>query len=426
MPKFIIKGGKKLAGQIRVAGAKNAALKMIAASLLSDKEISLSNVPEIEDTRRMLEILDDLGGEVKHQDGRVEISTAKVSKSELSPKLAAKIRASTMFIGPLLARFGQVKLPHPGGCVIGRRPIDIWIEGFKALAVKVEEVPGQYYHFKTQRLTGGRFVFPRVTVTATEALMMTACLARGKTILINAAMEPEIPALAEYLNKCGAKIKGAGTSMIEIEGVGSLDFSKGGEFQVIPDRIETGSFVIMGALTPGNIKITNCDPNLIEVPLKIFKQAGIKFEVGKDWIEVEGRRDTKSDVFKAVDLITHEYPGFPTDLQAPYVVLMTQARGHSLIHETVFEGRMFYTDILNKMGADVTMCDPHRVIVEGPTPLYSIKMESPDIRAGIALAIAALIAEGESEMDNIYQIDRGYEKLEERLKGLGAEIRRVE
>lgn len=416
MSKFIVTGGKSLNGEIKVSGAKNAALKIIPAALLSEAEILIKNVPEIEDVQRMLGIMVDLGAKVESSNDGLRISTKDVKDPKLSQELVPKLRASTMFIGPLLLRFGEVKLPHPGGCAIGKRPINIWIDGFRALGAEVTE-GRDYYLFKAAKMKGARFVFPQVSVTLTEALMMTGALISGKTILVNAAMEPEIPVLAEYLNSGGARIKGAGTAVIEIEGIKSL---RAGEFKIMPDRIETGSFVVLAALTPGKIRITNCEPKHLEVPLKIFKEVGVNLKIGKDFIEVGESRS-----LKARDLVTHEYPGFPTDLQAPYTVLMTQAKGHAVIRETIFEGRMFYTDILNRMGADITMADPYRIMVAGPTKLYGSKMESPDLRAGITLLVAALAAEGSSEIDNIYQIDRGYEDIEGRLKRLGADIERV-
>ena len=257
---------------------------------------------------------------------------------------------------------------------------------------------------------------PKIAVTATESLMMTACLAEGKTTIINAAMEPEIPALADYLNKCGAKITGAGTPQIIIEEVEKLS---GGKYELIPDRIETGSFVILGLATNSKIKITNCNPKHLETVLAILKNAGANLEIGPDYIA------TKTSHLRATEIQTHEYPGFPTDLQAPFTVLMTQADGRSLIHETIFEGRLFYTDKLNTMGADIIMCDPHRVIVSGKTKLHGKKLESPDLRAGMALIIAGLCAEGETIIDNIYQIERGYENIVSRLKNIGAKIEKI-
>lgn len=275
-----------------------------------------------------------------------------------------------------------------------------------------------YYHFKVRKLTGTTFIFPRISVTATESLILAATLANGKTTLKFAACEPEIEYMADYLNQRGAKIKGAGTHTIEIEGVKSI---AGGPTKIIPDRLETGTFAILGALAGREITITDCEPKHLEVPWKIFQQSGMKFDLGNDFVKVY-----RSPELKPVNLITHEYPGFVTDLQAPFTVLMTQAKGMSLIHETVYEARLFYVDKLNKMGAKIIMCDPHRIVVLGPTKLYGGKLESPDIRAGIALVIAGLIAEGKSSLGNIYQVDRGYEVIDKRLQALGARIERTE
>ncbi|MBI4652659.1 UDP-N-acetylglucosamine 1-carboxyvinyltransferase [Candidatus Kuenenbacteria bacterium] len=412
--KFIINGGKKLGGEIKVGGAKNLALKAIAASILSKQEMIINNVPDIEDIKQIIKILKDLGAEIeKKNNSQYKISTKNITKTELSVDLAHKLRASIVLIGPMLVRFGEAKLPYPGGCVIGRRPIDIFIDGFKALGVEVEESKSGYY-FKTQKLKGAKFIFPIISVTATETLMMAATLAKGKTILINAACEPEILALADYLNLCGAKIFGQGTNVIIIEGVNKLS---AGVFDIIPDRIEAGTFAVMAAATKSDLIIKNCNPAHLEVPLLMLKKAGVNFTTGNDNIHI-----LPSKNLKAINLVTHEYPGFITDLQASFTVLLTQAQGMSLVHETIYEGRLFYIDKLNKMGANIILCDPHRIIINGPTKLYGHKIESPDIRAGIALVIAALIAEGKTEIDNIYQVDRGYEKIEERLRMIGAEI----
>jgi UDP-N-acetylglucosamine 1-carboxyvinyltransferase len=420
MSKFIITGGQKLDGEIAVKGAKNAALKIIPAAILSPETMTINNLPAIEDIGKSFDLLTDLGAEIKLTGSSAVINPKNINKIELLSKLADKFRTSVMFVGPLLARFGEVKFPHPGGCVIGAgsRPIDLFLEGFKAFGAIIEEEPGKYYHIKAQKLQAANFFFPLVSVTATESLMMTACLIPGKTTLQNCALEPEIEALAEYLNSQGAKIYGAGTSTIIIEGVTSLS---AGSFTVIPDRIETGSFAIMAAAAKANIKITNCNPNHILSLLSIFDKIGVIYEKGSDWLLIK-----KSAAIKAYDVRTHEYPGFPTDLQSPYVVLMTQAVGTSLIQETIYDRRLIWTDMLSQMGANIVMCDPHRVVISGPTKLHSKKLISPDIRAGIALVIAALIAEGTTEIDNIYQIDRGYEKLDERLKKLGAVITRTE
>lgn len=417
MERFIIEGGKELSGEITVNGAKNSALKIIASTILSDDTCRIENVPDIADIRALVEILRDIGADVKQENANTyEITCSGVKDPVLKPELVKKLRASVVLLGPLLARFGEVKFPHPGGCVIGQRPIDIFLDGLMALGSEIVEAD-DYYHFKAKKLIGSTFVFPRISVTATETLMLAACLAKGTTILKFAACEPEIEYMAEYLNQRGARIRGAGTHTVIIEGVNSL---RGGQTKIIPDRLETGTFAILGALAGKEILIKECEPKHLEVPWKIFHQAGMRFDIGENSVTIY-----RSPELKATNLITHEYPGFITDLQAPFTVLMTQAKGMSLIHETVYEGRLFYIDKLNKMGANIIMCDPHRAVVLGPAQLRGGKLESPDIRAGIALVIAALIAEGKSTIENIYQVDRGYEAIDKRLQTLGANIKRV-
>jgi UDP-N-acetylglucosamine 1-carboxyvinyltransferase len=420
MPKFVITGGAKLSGQIAVCGAKNSALKIIPASILSEEPITIKNLPNIEDVDRSLELLESLGASITRFRGGVTINTKKINTTELDQKMADKFRGSIMFVGVMLARFGEVKFPHPGGCVIGAggRPIDLFIEGYKAFGAEIDESSEVFYHIKAKKLKPANYFFPLVSVTATESMLMTASIIPGKTILKNCAMEPEIEALAEYLNKQGAKIKGAGSPTIIIEGASKL---KAGIFNVIPDRIETGSFAILAAASNSEIKITKCNPEHIMTLLAIFKKIGVNFEIGKDWIQIK-----KSGKLSAHDIKTHEYPGFATDLQSPYVVLMTQVHGTSLIHETIYDGRLVWTDMLSQMGANISMCDPHRIIVNGPTKLHGKHLVSPDLRAGIALVIAGLIAKGTTEIDNIYQIDRGYEQLETRLQKIGANIQRID
>lgn len=419
MSKFIINGPNKLSGEISVAGAKNSALKAIAATVLTDQEVILKNIPNIEDVHVMFEILKDLGGHVtKVNDHEYKVLVSEIRKTELDKNLVAKLRASIMFLAPLLTRVSEVKFPFPGGDIIGKRPIDIYLDGLDQFGVEIKRERDYYHLTKTgSKLKATKFVFPIISHTVTESLIMAAVLAEGKTTLINTACEPEVVNLTKFLNSLGAKIIGAGTPNIEIEGVSQLS---GGEFIAIPDRIETGTFAILGALTGGNLKITNCNPSHLEVFWKILKKIGVNFEIGQDSVKINPSSD-----LRAHEIRTHEYPGFATDLQAPATILLTQARGLSLVYETIYEGRLFYTDMLNKMGANIIMCDPHRVVVQGPTKLYGSKLESPDIRAGIALIIAALIADGKSEIDNIYQIDRGYEKIEKRLKTLGADISRI-
>lgn len=420
MPKFIITGGAKLSGEIAVSGAKNSALKIIPAAILSKEPITIENLPEIEDVDKSLELLEVLGASITREAKRVIIDTSKIKDSVLEAKLADKFRGSIMFVGPMLARFGEVKFPHPGGCVInaGGRPIDLFIEGYKAFGAEVNEENGEFYYIKAKKLKAANYFFPFVSVTATESMLMTAAIIPGKTILRNCAMEPEIEALAEYLNKQGAKIKGAGSPNITIEGNRKL---KAGKFTVIPDRIETGSFAIMAAATNSEITITDCDPEHIMTLLVVLKKIGVNFEVGKNWIKMK-----KSGPLSACDIRTHEYPGFATDLQSPYVVLMTQAKGSSIIRETIYDSRLIWTDMLAQMGANINMCDPYRVIVQGPTKLNGKRLISPDLRAGIALVIAGLVARGKTEIDNIYQIDRGYSQLETRLQKIGAKIKRVD
>lgn len=416
MEKYIINGGKALAGEIKVAGAKNLALKIFPATILSEKPCLIKNVPEIEDTLRLFETMKDLGVKIeKIKPGQYNVSTKDINKTELNPELVKKLRASIMLAGPMLARFGKVTLAHPGGCIIGKRPIDLFIEGFQKMGAKMIE-NGDSYTLKADKLTGAKIILPKISVTVTENLMMAATLAQGITQIRNAAMEPEIKALADYLNQQGAKIKGAGTPEIIIEGVKKLD---AGEFNIIPDRIETGTFTILGLITNSRIKITDCNPEHIENLLYSLEKAGAQLEIGKDYIITHPKQ------LKSTNIITHEYPGFPTDLQAPFTVLMTQAKGLSLIHETIFEGRLFYTDILNQMGANIIMCDPHRVVVQGPTPLYGRTVVSPDLRAGMSLVLAALIAQGTTTIENIYQINRGYENIVARLQKLGADIKQI-
>ena len=419
MAKFIITGGKELKGEIKVSGAKNNAQIMLPAALLSEELTTIKNLPRIDGVEKTLELLRDLGVEIEDNGQEIKIKAEKLTKTELNKQIADKFRTSIMFVAPMLARLGEASFPHPGGCVIGAagRPIDLFLEGFTALGAKIE-ISEHYYHIKAKELVGTEFFFTGATVTGTQSMIMAATLAKGKTTLKNCAMEPEIVALADYLNSQGAKISGAGTPTIIIEGVDKIS---GGTCEIIPDRIEAGSFALMAAATNSELKITNCNPEHLLNLLAVFNKIGVNYELGPDFIQMK-----KSPNIIAGNLKTSNYPGFATDLQSPYVVLMTQANGASLIHETIYDRRLIWTDMLSQMGANVVMCDPHRVVVNGPTKLYAKKLISPDIRAGIALVIAALVAEGTTEIDNIYQIDRGYEKLDERLSSLGADIKRVE
>jgi len=418
MERFIIQGGKQLAGEIKVNGAKNFALKILPAALLTDCEWKISNVPQINDVLHSVELLKSIGVSIEKTSEKKYRIQAKNISDNLDQNICVKIKTAVLMAGPMLARCGKITLSRAGGCSIGPRPHDIFWAGLKALGAEIKNKNDVCCLTAPRGLTGAKFVFPWVTVMGTEAMILAGVLAKGKTVLKNTACEPEIPALADFLNRCGAKIKGAGTPFIEIEGVKSL---RGGECRIIPDRIEAGSFVLLGLATNSFIKITDLDINHLDALWASLEKVGADFELGKDYVQVK----PNSKLLKAVELRTHEYPGFSTDLQSPFTVLMTQASGSSLIHETIFEKRLIYTDMLNEMGAKITMCDPHRVIVQGPTKLYGCRLLSPDIRAGIALVIAALTARGESVIQNICQIDRGYERLEERLVKLGADIRRV-
>ena len=421
---FVIKGlvGKRtLSGVIVVRGAKNAALKGIAASLLYRTPISFTNVPEIEDVSRMVEIISGMGARVTTKKNELTIDATGSIFTTVTPEIAKRLRASIVLAGPMLARYGHVRFPHPGGCVIGERPIDLFIEGFEKMGATVKRV-GKFYDIRSSKngLRGAEIFFRSQSVTGTETFMMAAVLAKGKTVIKNAAMEPEIVWLADILNTSGAKISGAGTPTLMITG-GRLLASKKA-FRVIPDRIEAGSFLILGALAAKKLTVTDIVPEHLESLVELLEYTGTTVTRTKDSLTVSAGKGTKR--LRAVNVRTHEYPGFPTDLQAPMMVYLTQAAGESLVFETIFEGRLNFTESLNRMGANITMMDPHRVLVKGSTKLHGRRLESPDLRAGLAFVIAALIAGGNSEIHNVYNIDRGYERIEERLRLIGVQIAR--
>lgn len=419
---FIIKGlagERTLRGEITVGGAKNNALKLIAASVLCKTPLSLTNVPGIDDTKRMAEIIEKLGGSVVREGGAYHIDTRGMRGGEIDSDAARSMRASIVLSGPLLARFGATTFPHPGGDVIGERPIDFFIEGFEKMGAKVETTENEYRLTAKGGLRGADIFFRWVSVTATETIMMAAVLAKGETTLRNVAMEPEVADLANFLVSAGAKITGIGTPTLVITGGDMLAPAQ--PHRVIPDRIETGSFIILGALAAKDLRIKNCEPEHVRMLIELLSRSGVTIETDKDSVRVKNSGDR---AYKAMSLKTHEYPGFPTDLQAPMVVYLTQAFGESRVFETVFEGRLNYTEDLVRMGADITLWNPHQASIKGPTRLHGTTLESPDIRAGLAFLIAALIAEGESTLQNIYHIDRGYERIEERFCNLGADVKR--
>lgn len=411
-------GAKTLEGDIRVSGAKNGVLKALAASMLFEDTLILENVPAIEDVSRIIELLTKTGASVTREAATITIAPATTCAYELDKGIAERLRASIVLTGPLLARCGEVSFPYPGGCVLGERPIDLFLKGFEKMGAEVSETDG-YFTFKASggKLQGANIFFPFVSVTATETLMLAAVLAEGETILTNAAMEPEIPSLAEFLNSCGAHITGAGTPSIRIKGGGALR-AAGKRYRVIPDRIETGSFMMLAALAGREVTISNCVPEHAAGAIELMRRAGVEIETGANRIVVRG-----SEVgYNMISVRTHEYPGFPTDLQAPMAVFMSQARGEGTILETIFDGRFRYVDDLVLMGADMAVMNPHRILIRGPRKLTRKNLTSPDLRGGLAYLIAAAIAEGTSTIDNAYLIDRGYEHIEERLSNLGLNI----
>ncbi|MFW0837803.1 MAG: UDP-N-acetylglucosamine 1-carboxyvinyltransferase [Candidatus Komeilibacteria bacterium] len=418
MAQYKIIGQQKIKGEIAVAGAKNNALKAVPATLLTDEICILHNVPDIEDMRIIFSLMRAIGSQIEALgNGSWRIDNSNIDPTAVDADLAKKLRSSIMFIAPLLARWGEVHLPHPGGCIIGKRPINFFVDGFTALGAKVT-VTDDSYLFQAKKLKANNIIFPQMSHTGTESMMMAAALAQGTTTIINAACEPEVVALAEMLNSMGANIVGAGTPTITIQGVDKLS---GTEFSIIPDRLEAGSFIALAAANQQGLTITNCNPDHLAVPLYIYKRIGVNFSVGDDYINVK-----PSHKFEAIKIATHEYPGFPTDLQAPTTVLLTQAEGLSMVHETIYESRLLYTDLLNRMGAHIILCDPHRIIIQGATQLIGKKVESPDLRAGIAMVIAGTIAQGTTIIDNIYQIKRGYSNILERLRAIGIHIEEID
>jgi UDP-N-acetylglucosamine 1-carboxyvinyltransferase len=370
----------------------------------------------------MGELLQALGATVSRKGERCGIDASGVAGSELDDHLARTLRASIVLAGPLLARFGSASFPHPGGDVIGPRPINLFIDGFRKMGCEVVRDGDRYRIEARDGLKGADIFFMHVSVTGTETLMMAAVGAEGTTVLRNAAMEPEIVALAEYLTSCGAKIRGVGTPTITIEGLGRGNYLKAaGEWRTIPDRIEAGSFLLLGALAAKELANTDCEPKHFEMLTALLRESGIDIMVGTDRVVVRG-----GSGFERLHIRTHEYPGFATDLQPPMLVYLTQAKGESTVFETIWGGRLNYIQDLVRMGADITLWNPQQVSIKGPTPLKARTLESPDIRAGLAFLMAAAIAEGRSEIEHVYHIDRGYERIEERLSAVGLDIKREE
>lgn len=422
---FIIEGqngARTLEGTVPIYGAKNDALKIMAATLLFEDSVAIKNIPDVLDVIALSALLETVGVEVDKTEERLTLHAPKQAHTALQEDEAKKLRASVVLTGPLLARYGSVSFPHPGGCVIGTRPIDLFIRSFELMGA-THTKDDEYHHITAPNgLHGADIFFRLASVGATETMLMAAILAHGTTVLRNAAMEPEIQHLSHYLIECGADIKGVGTPTITIEGRdGETLHTHGVSYTVMPDRIETGSFAILAALAGNHIQITNCNPDHIRALLALFDESGVTY-----------KRDSSSLIiqkslapYKAVSVRTHEYPGFSTDLQAPMTVFLTQTVGESMVFETLFEGRLRYSDDIVRMGADITMFDPHRILIRGPKALTGRKLEAPDLRAGLAYIIAGTIAQGTTIIRAARHIDRGYGHIEKRLNAIGVRIKRI-
>lgn len=417
--KFIIEGGQTLRGEVQISGSKNAALPILASTLLTNEPIIISNIPAIKDIKVLGEIIESLGGKVEWlTDDKVRVDNSGVDGREPDYKKIKQLRASILILGPLLARLGRVKISQPGGCHIGPRPIDTHLDGLKALGATITS-DGEFYNIEASELTGAKVVLNEMSVTGTSNVLMVAVLAKGRTEIRLAAAEPENDNVAECLVKMGAKISGIGTHILVIDGVDKLHSA---ELTVIPDRLEAGTFAIAAALTHGEVTIKG----YIRDHLDLFTNKLLEAGVHMNFVSADTVQILKTVGLKAVDIKTQTHPGFPTDLQAPFGTLLTQAVGTSKVYETMYDGRLNYFKELSKMGATANILGPHRAVVSGPTVLYGKKIESLDIRAGATLVLAALAAQGKSVIDKIELIDRGYVRIEEKLQALGAKIERVE
>ncbi len=425
MAKFIILGQQPLSGEIKVLGAKNAAIKMIAAACLLEGETVLENVPDILDIQKIITILEKMGVKFTRENHHLSINTRDLQPINPDSSLVAQIRASVILVGPLLARFGKITIPHPGGCLIGSRPIDLHLWALKQLGVTVTEKNGLYQFYQTAPLSKEVTIsFPKISVGATENVILYACLQEQPVTIENAAIEPEIMDLIEFLKKAGVQIE-VTNRKIAIFGKSHL---RGVTHRVVPDRIEAGTFIILAATTKNSLKITEICPQHLTALLGKIKEMGVGFDLGEDFIYIKKPRcfdRDKPNKILAAEISTAEYPGFPTDLQPSMGVLLSQATGRSLIKENLFENRLGYLEELQKMGAKINQLGPKEAEIIGPTPLSGAKIHSLDLRAGATQLIAALAASGTTEILQAENIDRGYEKIEERLSTIGAQIRRV-
>jgi len=417
MDKLVITGGAPLEGEVRISGAKNAALPILASALLSDGIVRLGNVPHLQDVTTTIGLLGRMGvGITVDERMTIEIDPSSINSFAAPYELVKVMRASILVLGPLLARFGQADVSLPGGCAIGSRPVNLHLDGLRAMGADIS-VDGGYIKARARRLQGARLVLDVVTVTGTENLMMAATLAEGKTLIENAAREPEVVDLARCLVSMGADIEGAGTDTIVIRGVERLH---GTSYSVMPDRIETGTFLVAAAISHGRVKVLDTDPNLLDAVLAKLREAGAKLKMGKDWIELDmqGKRP------RAVDIHTAPYPAFPTDMQAQFTALNAVAEGVGAITENVFENRFMHVQEMQRMGANIKL-EGNTAIVAGIEKLAGAPVMATDLRASASLVLAGLVAKGETIVDRIYHIDRGYQNIEEKLAGLGGKIRRL-
>ncbi len=416
MDKIQINGGRKLHGTVKISGAKNAALPLIASGILVNGTTTFYNVPDLMDIKSIRLLLEDLGARCTFEDHVFTVDGSGINKIEAEYDLVRKMRASILVLGPLTARFGHAKVSMPGGCAIGARPVNMHLSGLESLGAKISIDHG-YIEAKADRLTGGDIYFDTPTVTGTENLMMAAVLARGRSVIRNAAREPEIVCLADALNQMGAKVSGAGTAIIEIEGVDALHPAT---VNVIPDRIETGTFMVAAAATGGDVTIEGCCPDHIGGVISKLKGTGALIETGQDRIRVKGQ-----ETIKSVDIKTLPYPGFPTDMQAQFMAMLSVAKGDSVIHESIFENRFIHANELIRLGARITVSSGNYAMVRGVKSLQGAPVMASDLRASASLVIAGLMARGTTVISRVYHMDRGYEAIEKKFSQLGADIQRI-
>jgi UDP-N-acetylglucosamine 1-carboxyvinyltransferase len=419
MDKLIITGGTQLSGELRISGAKNAALPILAATLLCENPVSIGNIPHLHDITTTMQLLGQMGIHLTIDERmNIEVNSSTITKYEAPYELVKTMRASILVLGPLLARYGEAHVSLPGGCAIGTRPVDIHIDSLIKMGADIQVEAG-YIHAKASRLQGCRLVLDKVTVTGTENLLMAAVLAEGITILENAAKEPEVSDLAHFLNAMGAKISGIDTDILTIEGVEKLD-AKDIHYDILPDRIETGTYLVAAAITRGKVKLKDTCPDILDAVLEKLKEAGADITTGEDWIQL----DMHGKQPKAVNLRTAPYPAFPTDMQAQFTAMNSVAEGVGIITETVFENRFMHVQEMQRMGADIQL-ESNTAICKGSEKLTGAPVMATDLRASASLVLAGLVAIGDTLVDRIYHIDRGYDHIEEKLSQLGATIRRV-